>query len=43
VKSWDPLALIMATASLAVCAFLAAIIPALRAAAIHPMQALRAE
>jgi len=43
VKSWDPLALAMATASLAVCAFLAAIIPALRAAAIHPMQALRAE
>jgi predicted permease len=43
VKAWDPLALTMATASLAACAFLAAIIPALRAAAIHPMEALRAE
>ena len=43
VKSWDPLALTVATVALAGCAFLAAIIPALRAAAIHPMQALRAE
>ncbi len=43
VKAWDPLALTVATVSLATCAFLAAMIPALRAAAIHPMQALRAE
>ena len=43
VKVWDPPALTVATAALAVCALLAAIIPALRAAAIHPMEALRAE
>jgi predicted permease len=43
VKAWDPLALSVATAALAACAFLAALIPALRAAAIHPMDALRAE
>ena len=43
VKAWDPLALSVATVALALCAFLAAVIPALRAAAIHPMQALRAE
>jgi len=43
VKAWDPLALSVATAALAACAFLAALIPALRAAAIHPMEALRAE
>jgi len=43
VKAWDPLALTVATASLGACALLAAMIPALRAAAIHPMEALRAE
>ena len=43
VKGWDPLALGVATASLAFCAFLAAIIPAWRAAAIDPMKALRME
>jgi ABC-type antimicrobial peptide transport system permease subunit len=42
VKAWDPMALGVAGVSLAVCAFLAAIIPALRAAAIEPMDALRA-
>jgi len=43
VKSWDPLALAVAAVSLGACAFVAAILPALRAAAIHPMEALRAE
>ena len=43
VKAWDPTALGVAAASLAVCAFVAAMIPALRAAAISPMTALRAE
>jgi predicted permease len=43
VSSWDPLALSTAVISLAVCAFIAAIVPALRAAAISPMEALRIE
>ena len=43
VKGWDPMALSVAITSLAVCAFVAAIIPALRAAAIDPMKALRTE
>jgi ABC-type antimicrobial peptide transport system permease subunit len=43
VRAWDPLALAVAAGSLAVCAFIAAMIPALRAAAISPMTALRAE
>jgi predicted permease len=43
VQFWDPLALGAAATSLAGCAFLAAIIPAARAAAISPMKALRAE
>jgi predicted permease len=43
VKSWDPAALAVAALSLAACALAAAMIPALRAAAIHPMEALRAE
>jgi hypothetical protein len=43
VSFWDPLALGIAAGSLAVCAFLAAIIPAGRAAAISPMNALRTE
>jgi ABC-type antimicrobial peptide transport system permease subunit len=43
VASWDPLALAAATISLAACAFVAAIIPAARAAAIDPMKALRTE
>jgi predicted permease len=43
IKSWDPAALTVAAVSLAVCAFMAAMIPALRAAGISPMDALRAE
>jgi predicted permease len=43
VKSWDPAALAVATLALALCAFLAALIPATRAASIEPMQALRVE
>ena len=43
VKPWDPVALSLATAGLAGCAFVAAIIPALRAASISPIDALRAE
>lgn len=43
VVSWDPVALSIAIASLALCAFLASIIPAGRAASIDPMKALRTE
>jgi len=43
VSSWDPVALAVAAAALGLCALVAAIIPALRAAAISPMSALRAE
>jgi predicted permease len=43
VSYWDPLALAVAAGSLAVAAFIAAILPAGRAAAISPMSALRAE
>jgi predicted permease len=43
ISSWDPLALSVAASALAVCAFLAAIIPATRAACISPMDALRTE
>jgi ABC-type antimicrobial peptide transport system permease subunit len=43
VSSWDPIALIVATGSLATAAFIAAIIPAIRAASISPMTALRTE
>ena len=43
VQFWDPLALSVATVSLAASAFCAAIIPAARAASISPMTALRAE
>ncbi len=39
----DPLALSVAIGALAGCAFLAAIIPALRASSIDPMSALRTE
>jgi predicted permease len=43
VKGWDPAALAVAFSALAVCAFIAALAPALRAAAIDPMTALRSE
>ena len=43
VSVWDPWSLSIAILALAFCAFVAAIIPAFRAAAIDPMQALRAE
>ncbi len=43
VKVWDPTALFIAAASLGTCALVAALIPALRAAVIHPMDALRME
>jgi ABC-type antimicrobial peptide transport system permease subunit len=43
VVMWDPVALSSAILSLAVCAFIAAMIPATRAASIDPMNALRVE
>jgi predicted permease len=43
VSSWDPVSLGLAVGALATCSFLAAIIPAGRAAAIAPMDALRTE
>jgi len=43
VRPWDPVILIGATLVLAVAAFLAAVIPAQRAASIEPMTALRVE
>jgi predicted permease len=43
VAFWDPLALSLAAGSLGVCALVAALIPASRAAAISPMNALRIE
>jgi len=43
VQFWDPLALSVGALSLAACAFFAAIVPAARAAAIQPLNALRTE
>jgi len=43
VSFWDPLALGIAAGSLGACALVAALIPAARAAAISPMNALRTE
>ena len=43
IANWDPFSLSIAVAALAFCAFVAAIIPAGRAAAIEPMKALRME
>jgi predicted permease len=43
VVNWDPVALAFAIGSLAICAFIAAIVPAARAASIDPMKALRTE
>jgi len=43
VKGWDPLALGAAVVLLGLCALAASIIPARRAAAVNPVQALRVE
>jgi predicted permease len=43
VSSWDPLALSLAAGALGICSFIAAMIPANRAASISPMNALRIE
>ena len=43
VVNWDPIALLAATGLLAAFAFVAAIIPAIRAASIEPVEALRTE
>jgi predicted permease len=43
VSSWDPVALTIAAGALTICAFIASIIPARRAASISPTQALRVE
>jgi predicted permease len=43
VTFWDPAALSVAAAALAAVAFVASIVPAARAAALHPMKALRHE
>ena len=43
VSSWDPLSLGVAVGALAICSFFAAVIPARRAAAISPMDALKIE
>lgn len=43
VSSWDPFALTVAAGALAICAFFAAMIPAIRAASISPVDALRTE
>ncbi len=43
VAFWDPLALSVASGALALCAFCAALIPALRAAGLSPTRALRTE
>jgi predicted permease len=43
VKSWDPMVLAASIGALGVCALIASVIPALRAASINPVQALRME
>ena len=43
VSFWDPLALVFATIALAICSFIAALIPATIAASISPLNALRSE
>jgi putative ABC transport system permease protein len=43
VHLWDPAVLLATTVILAIAAFLAAVIPAQRAASVEPMTALRVE
>ena len=43
VGKWDPTPLVVAVALLGVCAVMAAMIPAQRAASVDPMKALRTE
>jgi ABC-type antimicrobial peptide transport system permease subunit len=43
IAHWDPWALSVAIGSLAICAFVAAMVPATRASTIDPMKALRTE
>jgi predicted permease len=43
ISSWDPLALTAAAIALAICSSIAAVIPAIRAASISPINALRIE
>jgi ABC-type lipoprotein release transport system permease subunit len=43
VKGWDPLVLGGSVVALAICALLASIVPARRAASIEPVIALRVE
>jgi ABC-type antimicrobial peptide transport system permease subunit len=43
VKGWDPVVLSGSVAALAICALIASIVPARRAAAINPVIALRVE
>jgi ABC-type lipoprotein release transport system permease subunit len=43
VAYWDPAALVVASVSLTIAAFVASIVPAARAAAIAPIKALRTE
>jgi ABC-type antimicrobial peptide transport system permease subunit len=43
VKSWDPLVLATSIVALGLCALVASVIPAQRAASINPVQALRTE
>jgi predicted permease len=43
VRTWDPMVLVTTTVILAIAAFLAAVIPAQRAASVEPMTALRVE
>jgi predicted permease len=43
VKGWDPLVLVCAVAALGLCALIASIVPARRAASINPVTALRVE
>ncbi len=43
VKGWDPIVLVASIATLSVCALVASIIPAQRAASIDPVKALRTE